>query len=436
MQIEELPIEALKPDRRNARAHPRKQLSKLKASLKRFQFCNPVQVDENNNVLAGHGRIEAAKLAGLTTVPVIRLSHLNEKEKRAYALADNRLALDATWDQELLASSLQELAEADFELEVTGFEPPEIDIVLDAAAEAKGPDRNDNVPEPRPEAVSRAGDLWVLGNHRLICGNARESGAYDIIMAGEKAEAVFTDPPYNLPIVGCVGGRGRIKHAEFAEASGEMNEADFTELLSTTCRLMKENSKDGSLHYLCMDWRHAHEMLLAGSANYAKLKNICVWNKSNGGMGSLYRSKHEFVFVWKHGTAPHINNVELGRHGRSRTNVWDYPGINAFGRGRINDLEMHPTVKPVALVADAIKDCSRRNSLVLDPFAGSGTTIIAAERTGRKARAIELDPVYVDVAVRRWQSNTGKTALLAKTGESFDLVEEQRVSSQGAARAA
>ena len=215
-----------------------------------------------------------------------------------------------------------------------------------------------------------------------------------------------------------------------------MDVDDFTELLSITCRLMTQHSKDGSLHYLCMDWRHAYEMLLSGCTNYATLKNICVWNKSNGGMGSLYRSKHEFVFVWKHGTAPHINNVELGRHGRSRTNVWDYPGVNTFGKQRMTDLEMHPTVKPVALVSDALKDCSRRNSLVLDPFAGSGTTIIAAERTGRKARAIELDPVYVDVAVRRWQNNTGKTALLAENSEPFDLIEEQRASTREAADAA
>jgi 16S rRNA G966 N2-methylase RsmD len=299
-------------------------------------------------------------------------------------------------------------------------------MILDEAAEAKGPDPDDEVPTPRALAVSRNGDLWQLRNHRLLCGNARDAEAYKAVLAGELADAVFTDPPYNVPVIGHVGGRGRIKHAEFAEASGEMDVEDFTELLTTTCRLMTEHSTAGSLHYLCMDWRHAYEMLLAGQAAYSGLNNICVWNKSNAGMGSFYRSKHEFVFVWKRGTAPHVNNVELGRHGRSRTNVWDYPGVNAFGKGRLADLEMHPTVKPVALVADALKDCSQRNALVLDPFGGSGTTIVAAERTGRKARAIEIDPVYVDVAVRRWQRLTGKTAVLASTGESFELIEEKR----------
>ena len=313
---------------------------------------------------------------------------------------------------------------------------PELDLVLENAREAKGPSSGpeDNVPQyPSGPAVSRTGDLWVLGNHRLLCADARDQAAYERLLDGAKAEFVLTDPPYNVVIDRNVCGLGRIRHRDFAMGCGEMSEAEFTNFLQTVFERLAENTIDGSIHQICMDWRHMWEMLAAGRKVYSELKNLCVWNKTNAGMGSFYRSKHELVFVWKSGTAAHTNNFELGQHGRNRTNVWDYAGISSLRAGRLEDLAMHPTVKPVALVAEAIKDCSRRGGLVLDPFCGSGTILVAAERTGRKARALELDPAYVDVAVRRWQTYTGKAAVLAASGETFETIEEQRAAKPAAA---
>ena len=338
------------------------------------------------------------------------------------------MAEKAGWDREILAIELQALIDLNFEVELTGFETAEIDILLDEAREAgnsaSGPE--DAVPPyAAGAAVSRLGDLWLLGQHRLLCGDAREQTAYEALLDGAKAQFVFTDPPYNVEIDGHVCGLGRIRHGNFAMGCGEMSEAEFTTFLATVFERLAANSTDGSIHQICMDWRHLAEMSAAGRKVYSELKNLCVWNKTNAGMGTFYRSKHELVFIWKNGSAPHINTFELGQHGRSRSNVWDYAGVNVPRSGRLEELAMHPTVKPVALVADAIKDCSHRNGLVLDPFAGSGTVLIAAERTGRKARALEIDPAYVDVAVRRWQTYTGKRALLAATGESFEEREEQ-----------
>jgi DNA modification methylase len=313
---------------------------------------------------------------------------------------------------------------------VTGFEAPYVDMVLDDAAEANGgpPAPEDEIPDPPPAgaAVSRAGDVWTLGSHRLLCGSALDSASYQTLMAGELAQMVFTDPPYNVRIDGNVSGLGRVHHREFAMASGEMSEGDFAKFLHTTFAQLTAASMDGAIHFVCMDWRHIGEILGAGRAVYSELKNVAVWNKTNGGMGTFYRSKHELIFVWKVGTAPHVNNFELGQHGRHRTNVWDYAGVNTMRPGRLEELAMHPTVKPVALVADAIKDCSRRKGIILDAFMGSGTTLIAAERTGRRARGIELDPAYVDVAVRRWQTYSGKAATLISSGETFEEVEETR----------
>ena len=313
-------------------------------------------------------------------------------------------------------------------MELTGFDMGEIDVILDdandARREAEGPE--DEVPEPLPgPTVSEPGDLWLLGKHRILCGDALDNAAYKLLLNGEAASFVLTDPPYNCPVDGHVCGKGAIRHREFAMASGEMTPQAFTDFLTTTFRRLVANSTDGSIHQIFMDWRHLAEMMAAGKAAYTELKNVCVWAKTNAGMGSFYRSRHEFVFIWKSGSGPHINNIELGQYGRNRTNVWEYPGISSMRAGRLEELAMHPTVKPVALVADAIRDCSRCNGIVLDPFLGSGTTVIAAERTGRRARGLEIDPVYVDVVVRRWQTYTGKAATLA-TGQTFEQIEEER----------
>jgi ParB-like chromosome segregation protein Spo0J len=430
MNIEYTHVNELRPYAGNARTHSRKQIRQIAKSIERFGFNNPVLIDDGKQIVAGHGRVGAAKLLGMTAVPTVRLSHLSEADKRAYILADNKLAEKAGWDREILAIELQALVDLNVDIEMTGFETAEIDVILDEAREVAGSpaEPEDNVPAyAAGAAVSRLGDLWVLGQHRLLCGDARDQAAYDLLLEGAKAEFVFTDPPYNVPIDGHVCGLGRIRHGNFAMGCGEMSEVEFARFLETVFGLQAANTVDGSIHQICMDWRHMGEMLSAGHQVYSELKNLCVWNKSNGGMGSFYRSKHELVFVWKSGSAPHINTFELGQHGRSRSNVWDYAGVNVPKAGRLSDLAMHPTVKPVALVADAIKDCSRRNGLVLDPFGGSGTVLIAAERTARKARALEIDPHYVDVAVRRWQAYTGKVAVLSASGATFEQVEEERL---------
>jgi len=435
MKIECTPVRELRPYPTNARTHSKKQIKQIANSIAKFGFCNPVLVDDTKQIIAGHGRVEAAKLLGIDAVPTCQLSHLSDADKRAYILADNKLAEKAGWDKELLAIELQGLIELDIDIELTGFETAEIDTILEDARQANGdPDGpEDKMPDAPESAVSQPGDLWVLGKHHLLCADARDQAAYDRLLEGAKAEFVFTDPPYNVAIDGHVCGLGRVRHREFAMASGEMSEADFTAFLAAIFELLTENTLDGSIHEICMDWRHMSEMLGAGRKVYSELKNLCVWNKSNAGMGTFYRSKHELVFVWKSGAAAHINNFELGQHGRHRTNVWDYAGVNTMRAGRMEELAMHPTVKPVALVADAIKDCSRRGGLVLDPFCGSGTILIAAERTGRKAKALEIDPVYVDVAVRRWQAYTGKSAVLSGSGEPFESIEAQRFAKPAAA---
>jgi DNA modification methylase len=436
MKIEYTPVNDLRPYPNNARTHSKRQIRQIANSIKKFGFCNPVLIDDAKQIIAGHGRVEAARLLGIEAVPTCRLSHLSEADKRAYILADNKLAEKAGWDKEVLAIELQGLIDLDVEIELTGFDMPEIDLILEEASEAKGSRTGpeDDVPQyPSGPIVSQNGDLWVLGKHRLLCGDARDQAAYDRLLEGAQAAFVFTHPAHNLTIDGNVSGRGRIRHGDFTKGSGDVDEATFVAFLETVFERLAENTAAGAIHQICMDWRHMWEMLAAGRKVYSELKNVCVWNKTHAGMGSFYRCKHELVFVWKSGTPAHTDNFGLGQHGRHRTNVWDYANVHAVRAGGLQELAMHPTVKPVALVADAIKDCSGRGALVLDPFCDSGTILVAAERTGRKARAMEVDPGYVDVAVRRWQAYTGKTAVLAASGETFEDIEEQRRATPAAA---
>lgn len=422
-------LASLRPYDRNARRHSRRQVQQIAESIKRFGFTNPVLISDDDTIIAGHGRVAAAKLLGLEQVPTLRLSHLNEVERRAYILADNKLALNAGWDQEVLAIELQALVDFGFDTEVTGFSLAEIDLVLDEAREADPeiPDTpEDKVPVLAGEPVSRRGDLWLLGRHRLICGDARAVDDFAALLQGERADLVFTDPPYNVKIDGHVCGLGAVKHREFAFASGEMSEDQFTRFLAVTLGQAAAVMRDGAIAFVCMDWRHMGELLSAGKQAFTELKNLVVWNKTNGGMGSFYRSKHELIFVFKQGTAEHTNSFGLGDTGRYRTNVWDYPGISSIGAARADELAMHPTVKPVALIADAIRDCSKRGEVVLDCFGGSGSTLIAAEKTGRRARLIEHDPLYCDTIIRRWENLTGKRATHAPTGQAFEDVMEDR----------
>ena len=412
----------------NARTHSDKQIAQIAASIRQFGFTNPVLIDDNGSIVAGHGRVAAAKQLGIAEVPTIALGHLSPAERRAYVIADNRLAELAGWDRDILKIEFQALADMDldFDLEITGFETAELDLLLDISAGENVVDPADEVPAPKPgPVVSQAGDVWILGTHRLICGDARVPETYAALMRGDRARAVFTDPPYNVKIDGHVCGSGTVKHREFAMASGEMDTGTFTAFLEASLGAMAAVSVDGAIHFTCMDWRHMPELQAAGDKVYSELKNLVVWAKTNGGMGTFYRSRHELIYVWKVGTAPHTNTFGLGEHGRYRTNVWDYPGVNSFG-GNQKDLALHPTVKPVALVADAIKDVTRRTEIVLDGFGGSGTTLIAAERSGRVARLVELDPIYCDVICRRYAALTGVEPLLETTGETFEAVAEAR----------
>ncbi len=440
IEIENLPLSVLRPFARNARTHSPKQIAQIAASIREFGFNNPILIDRDGEIIAGHGRVAAAKKLGLETVPCVRLEHLSEAQKRAYILTDNRLAEKAGWDREILAIELQHLTEieVDFDVTVTGFEMAEVDLLLGAGdkPDAKS-DPADTVPTVADgPAVTRSGDVWQIGRHRLICGDALAPETYTQLLAGEQAQMIFTDPPYNVKIDGHVSGLGAASHREFAFASGEMTEDEFTRFLARVFTNLANAATDGAIHFVCMDWRHQGEVLAAARGTYSELKNLCVWAKTNGGMGSLYRSQHELVFVFKSGRAPHINNVELGTHGRYRTNVWSYAGANAFSATRDDDLAMHPTVKPVALVADAILDCSKRKGLVLDAFGGSGTTLIAAERTGRRGAAIEIDPHYCDVIVRRLAKACNLAATLEATGQSFDEVATMRRSEAQAEEAA
>jgi len=397
--------EELKPYPRNARTHSRKQIRQIADSVRRFGFTNPVLVDESGIILAGHGRVEAAKLLGMEQIPCLRFDHMSAAEKRAYILADNKLALNAGWDEDLLADELRFILaeEIDLDIGVTGFSIAEVDQLIDEQVpEERGDPADDTQPADAPSRCA-PGDLWQLGNHRLACGDALESRTLALLMEGEKAEMVFTDPPYNVPIEGHVSGLGKVKHREFAQASGEMSREEFTAFLLRAFEQLVANSVEGSIHFICMDWRHMAEMQEAGNGVYSELKNLIVWAKDNGGMGSFYRSRHELIFAFKKGTAPHINSFELGQHGRYRTNVWQYKGVNTLKSGRMEELALHPTVKPVAMIADAIKDVSKRNGIVLDLFGGSGSTLIAAHKTGRRARLVELDPVYCDRILARWE---------------------------------
>ena len=427
LSIERLPVSSLKLDPRNPRHHSDRQIKQIARSIGSFGFNVPVLIDGNNKVLAGHGRALACQSLGWIEVPVIRLKHLTPTQARAFAIADNRLTETSTWDDRLLGEVLADLSalELEFDLEATGFSMAEIDLRIEGIS---GERQRDSADEP-PEVVSRIpvstpGDFWILGKHRLLCGDALDGASYPALLQGRRADLVFTDPPYNVPIQGHVSGKGSIRHREFAMACGEMTASQFTRFLATALCWLARHSAPGSIHYICMDWRHQLELLTAGREAYTELKNFCIWVKDHAGMGSFYRSQHELIFGFKSGAAAHRNNVELGRYGRSRTNVWSYPGVAAFGRqGEEGKLQaLHPTVKPVALVADAILDCSARGDIVLDPFLGSGSTLIAAERVGRCCYAMEIDPLYVDTAIRRWQRHTGDHATHAATGKRFDAV--------------
>lgn len=424
LKIVEQPIDALRLYANNARTHDEPQIRAIAQSIARFGFVNPVIVDGSNRLIAGHGRYQAAKTLGLRIVPTIRLDHMTKAEKHAYIIADNQLAARAGWDRGKLAIEFAEIAQLDpdFDMTLTGFDLPQIELTLDVAAGLSRADEGSvALPPMTGPATCRMGDRWQLGDHALVCGDATQWAGYKLLMGSERAQIVFTDVPYNVPMAGHATGMGKTRHREFVQASGEMTDAEFALFLANSLGAMARASTNGSLHYVCIDWRGLSLLINATAGIFAELKNICVWVKRSPGMGSLYRSQHEFVVVFKNGTRAHRNNIELGRHGRSRSNVWNY-----LSETRAEDLKMHPTVKPVDMVADAIMDATDRGEIVLDGFGGSGTTLLAAEKTGRVARLIELDPLYCDLIIRRFEAQTGIAAVHSATGASFRDLMEQR----------
>ncbi|WP_255509453.1 DNA methyltransferase [Oceaniovalibus sp. ACAM 378] len=418
-RIEYLPPHDLHPYKRNARTHSKVQVKQIADSIEEFGFTIPILIDSKNMILAGHGRVRAAILLGMKTVPCIRTDSLTEAQKRAYILADNKLALNAAWDEDLLASELKDLLESEipeFDIGVIGFSVAELDDMIEGLEpQEPGNPADDVIPTKIPKRCI-SGDIWQLGNHRLICGDALDPDVVARLMDGERARMAFSDPPYNVPIDGHVGNSGKTQHREFAMASGEMTQAEFIHFLTKAMRNLRDHSQDGSIHFICMDWRHMPEMLAAGGAVYHSLKNLIVWVKDNGGMGTFYRSRHELIFAFKNGTAPHVNTFELGQHGRYRTNVWQYRGVNTRKVGRMDELTLHPTVKPVQMIADAIRDVSARGDIVLDLFGGSGSTLIAAAKTGRRGFLCELDPSYCDTILARYEAVTRDKAELLVCG--------------------
>jgi DNA modification methylase len=424
-------IDKLTPNGRNARIHSRKQIRQIADSIAAFGFVVPILIDDDGVIIAGHGRYAAAKLLDLKQVPAIKVRGLSEAKRRALALADNRIAEGAGWDRELLAIELPALAEIlvveGLDVSITGFSPAEIDqLTLDFEEDPSDPDDTIDPAWTTAAPVSKPGDLWKLGSHLLLCGDARNADDVARLMGGARAAMAFLDPPYNVRVRDIVG-RGQVKHTEFAMASGELSRSEFVGFLQSTLAQAAAVSRDAAVHYVCMDWRHIGELIKAGGMVYGEMLNLAVWVKSNAGQGSFYRSQHELVGIFRVGAQAHLNNIELGRHGRSRSNVWHYAGVNTFRAGRLDELQSHPTVKPVSLVADAVRDCTRRGDIVLDIFGGSGTTILAAERVGRRACTIEIEPRFVDVAIKRWQAFSGKDAICAETGLSFDEIASKRV---------
>lgn len=421
LTIEQIAVSEIHPHSQNPRKHSKKQISQIADSIKAFGFKVPVLVDNDNRLICGHGRVEACKRLGWEEVPAIRATDLDEAKIRAYMIADNRLTENSEWDDILLGENFRLLAELklDFDIETIGFEYGDIEQLINLdEEEVPNQETEETVssPEEVPQ-VAKEGDLWELGQHRIYCGNSAQKESYDTLFSktSQKASIVFTDPPYNLSARD-ISQTCADHHGDFAMGSGEMTAHEFTSFLEQIFEQLRDWSLDGSIHYICMDWRHTSELLKAGDKVYDELKNICVWVKSTGGMGTFYRSQHELVFVYKNGTAKHQNHFKLGQHGRYRSNVWNYPSVMHLDskdgdKSGKEALKLHPTIKPVTMIEDALKDCSRRKEIVLDVFLGSGSTLIAAEKTKRVCYGIEISPRYVDVAIQRWQEWTGKKAV-------------------------
>jgi len=423
LKLEYVPIESLKTAERVLRHHKRRQIKQIGRSLQCHGFLVPLVVRADDTIVTGNARLAAAKLIGLREVPIIRDEHLSAEQSRLFAIADNKLAEGVEWDLSALAIEFAEIAFAAPELnqDNSGFSITERDIIFgrcrsDELGDLDDAQADDDEPDAG-SATARLGDVFLLGRHTVVCGDATDPAVIAKAVGDRQVRTVASDVPYNTKIAGNVSGTNRFE--EFAMASGEMDKPQFTAFLASAINATQPYLLDGALLYLFMDWRHIAELIAASESTKLSYLNLLVWAKTNAGLGSFYRSAHELVGVFKHGDAPHVNNVELGRHGRNRTNVLSYPGVNTFSKGRNKALHLHPTVKPVALMADLILDSSAEGDVILDPFGGSGTTLIAAERTARTACLVEIDPGYVDVIVKRFEAATGEVGIHAETGEPF-----------------
>ncbi len=415
-----IPIKAVKPYQRHARNHNKRAFGKVKKIIAHYGQLVPIIVDPNNVIIDGHAVWQSMIELGSDEIAVVVVTGRSDPEIKALRLALNRIPSDAAWDNDRVREELQELVDLSFDLELTGFDAIEIDHLLEVdLPKLNITEDGERIPVAGGLAITAAADIWVCGRHRIGCGDAQDQTFVEKVTVGKRARMCFIDPPYNIPISGFVSGKGGIQHREFVRGAGELTPGQFVALLTNSLTVLRQSVIDGALIYACMDWRHVYELLDAGRRCDLELCNLCVWAKTNAGMGSLYRSQHELICLFKAGTADHTNNVELGRHGRNRTNLWTYRGMNAFGVDRNELLASHPTVKPVLMIADAIRDVTKRGDLVLDTFLGSGSTLLAAEETGRVCFGVELDPLYVDVAVRRWQQKTGRDAVHLDTGELF-----------------
>ncbi|HEY8006121.1 MAG TPA: DNA methyltransferase [Methylocella sp.] len=414
-------IGQIKPYPGHARNHNKHQIEKLKNLIRHFGQVVPIVVDRDGIIIDGHAVWTAMCELESGEITAVVVANRTDPEIKALRLALNRIPRDAAWDDERLREELEQLVSLSFDLDLTGFDAVEIDHLLEVdVPKLNVVEDGEEIAAPQEPAISAVGDIWICGRHRIGCGDARDQAFIDRISGGLRASMSFVDPPYNVPIAGFVSGKGRVQHREFVQGAGELSPDQFTTFLVESLSVLKHSTTDAALIYACMDWRHIYELLTAGRQCALELYNLCIWAKTNAGMGSLYRSQHELICVFKAGPTKPINNVDLGRHGRNRSNLWSYRGLNSFGADRAELLASHPTVKPVLMIADAIRDVTRRGSTVLDTFMGSGSTIMAAEETGRVGIGIDLDPLYVDVAVRRWQAYTRRDALHAETGKPFD----------------
>jgi DNA modification methylase len=419
-----VPRRTLNPYAHNPKDHSDKQIDQVADSIQEFGFLNPIIIDESNNIVAGHARFLAAEKLGHAEVPVIQAKALSPAQVRAYRIADNKLAEKSKWNESELRLEIEYLDSVDFNIEVTGLETGELDLLLgNTEEEVKEASSLATLTAPNKTLI-KEGDIFTLGEHRIVCGDCRDHTVMSALMNGMFADMICSDPPYNVKINGHVLTK-KDAHDEFAHASGEMTSKEFTAFLAIVFGSFIDFSKDGSIHTIFMDWRHMLEMLTAGQA-YDDLLNVCVWAKTNAGMGSLYRSQHELAFVFKNGKGSHQNNVQLGKFGRNRSNVWFEAGMNSFGCSRDELLAQHPTVKPIKLISDAILDVTRRGNVVLDGFLGSGTTLLAAEQTGRVGYGCEISPQYVEVAIKRFQAISDKSVIHEQTGLPFETLIQSR----------